>query len=68
MLKIKELQRNQIFYARDTDGKPYSFKVWMEPTKVNGIWIVDCIDEGDYCWTFTEEQERILFLTDSLED
>ncbi len=68
MLKIKDLQRNQCFYAMDTNGEPYSFKVWMRPTEVNGIWTVDCTDSGDYCFTFTEEDEPILFLTDSLED
>lgn len=66
MLKIKDLKNRQRFYAMDADGEPYSFRVWMEPTKVNDIWTVDCTDEGDYCFTFTEEDEKILFLTDSL--
>jgi len=67
MLKIKDLQRNQVFYAMDSSGEPYSFKVWMHPMQVNGMWTVDCTDSGDYCFTFTEEDETILFLTDALE-
>ncbi len=67
MLKIKDLQRNQVFYAMDSSGEAYSFKVWMYPTEVNGVWTVDCTDSGDYCFTFTEEDEAILFLTDALE-
>lgn len=68
MIRIKDLQRNQRFYAKNCKGEPVEFKVWMYPTEVNGKWAVDCTDDGDYCFTFTEEDESILFLTDSLED
>lgn len=66
MLKIKELQRNQVFYGKDSKGEPYRFKVWMYPTEDDGIWSVDCTDEGDFIFTFTEDDEPVLFLSEDL--
>ena len=68
MLKIQELKRNQVFFGKDTRGRAYEFKVWMEPYLAGGSWSVDCTDSGDYCFTFTEQDEAILYLTDKLED
>ena len=68
MLKIREIKNSQVFYAMDNNGEPYSFKAWGEPVSVNGIWTVDATDSGDYSYTFTEEDEVILFLTDGLEN
>lgn len=68
MLKIKDIKNSQTFYAMDNNGEPYSFKAWSNPTIVDETWIVEATDCGDYCFTFTEEDEAILFLTDSLED
>lgn len=68
MLKIKDLKRNQVFYGKGRSGEMHSFKVWMYPTEVNGVWTVDCTDTGDYCFTFTEEDEAILFLKEHLDD
>lgn len=68
MLKIKDIKNSQVFYAIDNNGEPYSFKAWGSPVLVNGDWIVEATDSGDYSYTFSEEDEKILFLTDSLED
>jgi len=68
MLKIKELKHGQVFYAMDNNGEDYSFKAWGEPTVVNGVWTVEAEDSANYSFTFTENDEIILFLTDSLED
>jgi len=67
MLKIKDLKIRQRFYAMDSQGEPYGFTTYGSPAEINGVWTVDCTDDGDYCFTFTEEDEAILFLTDSLE-
>lgn len=67
MLKIKNIKNNQIFYAMDDNGEPYSFKAWADPMLISGVWTVDATDSGDYCYIFTEEDESILFTTDSLE-
>lgn len=67
MLKIKELIHGQVFYAMDSDGQDYSFKAWGEPSFVNGVWTIEAEDRGNYSYTFTENDETILFLTDSLE-
>ena len=68
MLKIKDLKHGQVFYAIDNDGQDYSFKAWGEPTLVNGIWSVEAEDRGNFSYNFTENDEAILFLTDSLEN
>ena len=68
MLKIKDIKNSQVFYAMDNNGEPYSFKAWSDPTFVNDGWVVEATDCGDYSYTFDEEDEAILFLTDSLED
>lgn len=68
MLKIKEIKNSQLFYAMDDNGQPYGFKAWSAPMLVNSVWTVDAEDTGNYLFTFTEEDEPILFLTDSLED
>ena len=68
MLKIKDIKNSQLFYAMDENGDPYGFKAWSAPTLVNNVWTVDAEDMGNYCFIFTEEDEPILFLTDSLED
>lgn len=68
MLKIKDIKNNQVFYAMDNNGEPYSFKAWASPVLVANTWTVEATDCGDYCYTFTEEDEGILFLTGSLED
>lgn len=68
MLKIKDIKNSQVFYAMDNNGEPYSFKAWANPLLVNDTWTVEATDCGDYSYTFAEEDEAILFLTDSLED
>lgn len=68
MLKIKDLKTRQRFYAMDSSGEPYGFTLYMEPMLINGVWTADCTDDGDYCYIFTEEDEAILFSTDSLEN
>lgn len=68
MLKIKDIKNSQTFYAADDNGEAYSFKAWAAPMIVNNVWTVDAEDSGNYLFTFTEEDESILFLTDSLED
>lgn len=68
MLKIQELKRNQVFFGKDVKGNAYEFKVWMEPYLAGGFWSVDCTDSGDYCFTFTEDDEGILYLTNKLEE
>ena len=68
MLKIKELKHGQVFYAMDNDGQDYSFKAWGEPSFVSGVWTIEAEDRGNCSYTFTENDENILFLTDSLED
>lgn len=68
MLKIKDIKNSQLFYAMDDNGQPYGFKAWAAPMLVNKVWTVDAEDAGNYLFTFTEEDESILFLTDSLED
>lgn len=68
MLKIKDIKNSQVFYAMDDNGEPYGFKAWSAPFLVNDVWMVDAEDAGNYLFTFTQEDESILFLTDSLED
>lgn len=68
MLKIKDLKQNQRFYGKDSQGNAYDFKVWDVPYKDDGVWAVDCTDGGDYCFTFTETSEAVLYLTEKLED
>lgn len=68
MLKIKDIKNSQVFYAMDDNGEPYGFKAWSAPLLVNDVWMVDAEDAGNYLFTFTQEDESILFLTDSLED
>lgn len=68
MLKIKDIKNSQLFYAMDDNGQPYGFKAWSAAMLVNGVWMVEGEDTGNYLFTFTEEDEPILFLTDSLED
>jgi len=68
MLKIKDIENSQTFYVMDDGGEPYLFKAWGDATLVNNVWTVDAEDADEYLFTFTEEDEVILFLTDSLED
>lgn len=68
MLKIKEIKHGQIFYCIDDNGEPYGFKAWGDATMIDGAWIVEGECRANYSYTFTEEDEAILFLTDSLED
>lgn len=66
MLKIKDIKNSQVFYAMDDNGESYGFKAWSAPLLVNDVWRVDAEDAGNYLFTFTQEDESILFLTDSL--
>lgn len=68
MLKIKEIRHGQIFYGIDDNGEPYGFKAWGDATRIDGVWTVEGECRANYSYTFTEEDEAILFLTDSLED
>lgn len=68
MLKIKEIKHGQIFYGIDDNGEPYGFKAWGDATRIDGVWTVEGEGRANYSYTFTEEDEPILFLTDSLED
>ena len=68
MLKIEDIKNNQVFYAMDNNGEPYSFKAWSDAAPVNDGWVVEATDSRDYCYIFDEGDEAILFLTDSLED
>lgn len=68
MLRIKDIKHGQIFYSMSDSGEPYGFKAWGDPILVNGVWTVEGECRANYSYTFTEEDEAILFLTDSLED
>lgn len=68
MLKIKDIKHGQIFYETSDNGEPYGFKAWGDPVLVNGVWTVEGECKANYSYTFSEEDEAILFLTDSLED
>lgn len=68
MLKIKDIKHGQIFYGISDNGEPYGFKAWGDAKLVNGGWIVEGECKANCSYTFTEEDESILFLTDGLED
>lgn len=68
MLKIKDIKHGQIFYGISDSGEPYGFKAWGDAELINGVWTVEGECKANYTYTFTEEDEAILFLTDSLED
>ena len=60
-IKIKELKNSQVFFGKGNSGEFHDFKCWGDPALVNGIWTIHCTDSGDYCYTFTEEDEGVLF-------
>ena len=60
-IKIKELKNGQVLFGKGESGEFHDFKCWGDPTFVNGVWTIDCTDSGDYCYTFTEEDEGVLF-------
>lgn len=61
MLSIKDIKNNQVFYGKDSKGEYHDFKAWDDATFVDGKWIIDCTDSGDYCYTFDESDEYRLF-------
>lgn len=64
MLKVKEIKNAQVFYGKSSNGSPYRFKAWGDARlDADGFWELDCTDEGDYCYTFTESDEAILYPT-----
>ena len=65
MLKIKDIEKNQIIYAMDDYGESYSFKA-SKPVCIDGKWQVEAEDSGNYSYTFFEEDESILFIDDTL--
>lgn len=68
MVKIKDIKHGQIFYGMSDSGEPYQFKAWKEPFLFNNIWQIKAEDAGNYSYTFNEDDERILFLSDSLDE
>lgn len=65
MIDIKSIKNAQVFYGKGADGSPYRFKAWgdAQQSSVNDGWFIDCTDEGDYCYTFNQDDEHILYLT-----
>lgn len=68
MLKIKDIKIGQMFYAMDDNGEPYGFKASGNAELVNGVLRIEAEDRGNYSYLFYEEDEEILYATDSLED
>lgn len=61
MLKIKDLKSKQrIWHEKHGRGEIYT--VFGSPMLVDGKWLVDTTDDGDYCWTFHEVDEEFLHL------
>jgi hypothetical protein len=67
MLKIKDIKHGQIFYGINGLGEPYGFQAWGDAALINGVWTVEGECRANYCYTFTEDDEPTLFLTDDLE-
>lgn len=67
MLKIKDIKHLQVFYGIDDNGEFYSFKAWGDPVMVGGVWTIEAECRGNYCYTFTENDESILFPDESLD-
>ena len=68
MLKIKSIMNSQFFYGKDKNGEPYEFRAYGDPFFVDGVWNVEATDAGDYCYTFTEEDEEILYAAEEVGD
>lgn len=68
MLKIKDIKHGQVFYGMSDNGEAHSFQAWKQPFLLNNLWSIEAEDSGNYSYTFNEEDEGILFTTDSLED
>lgn len=68
MLPIKDIKNSQVFYAKASDRSPYSFKAWGDSYQCNedGLWTIECTDSGDYCYTFIQTDENILYPTKEL--
>lgn len=67
MLKIKDIKHGQIFYSMNGNGEACGgFKAWGNPVLVNGIWTIEGECRANYCYTFSEEDELILYPTEEL--
>lgn len=64
MLKIKDIKNAQVFYGKASDGSAYRFKAWGDARRHDGFWEVECTDLGDYCYTFNDSDEDILYATE----
>lgn len=47
--QIKDLKRGQLFYVTDPDD---CFKVYLDPTLQDGVWVVEATGSGDEAVTF----------------
>ncbi len=61
MLKIKDLKSKQRIW-HEKHGVDEIYTVFGNPMEVDGKWSVDTTDDGDYCWTFYENDEQHLHL------
>lgn len=63
-IKVKSLKNSQIFFIKTDTGQYHDFKCWDDPFPICGKWVVDCTCAGDYCYTFTEDEEPNIFVED----
>lgn len=61
-IRVEDLKNSQYFVAVDKHGEFHEFKCWGDPMVVKDKWIIDCTCSGDYCYTFTEDDDSILFV------
>lgn len=61
-VRVEDLKNGQYFVAVDERGNFHEFKCWGDPMLVKGKWTIDCTCSGDCCYTFTEDDDSILFV------
>jgi len=62
-VRVQDLKNSQYFVAVDKHGGFHEFKCCGDPMVVKGKWTIDCTcSGGDYCYTFTEDDDSILFV------
>lgn len=71
MLKVETILNRQRFYAKSTavDAEVHDFVAYGYPYQDSqGIWHIDCTDSGDYCYTFNQNDEAMLYATEQEAD
>ena len=68
MLKIKDIKNSQFFYGKNGDGTAYEFRAYGSPFQKEGVWHIEATDAGDYCFTFNELDESILYPSEEMTD